>query len=440
VPAPGATGTMTIADSLTYDSANDVGAAGSEIQDVTIWTNSSTARAEGHATRPLIRLNPAGTEWVFTGADGGKLNLEGLFVSGGDIVLKGKFDKVTISCCTFDPGNSGESAQPATVFLKSIDQRDLVATRLWVEAEIRELNVDRSIIGQVRTRLGGDVETLTITDSIVQGIRTSGFGPLEIKDIKDPGGLALTLGHADRDFSLYLRNQFSIRAQKLLTRFEGAEPDAALLRTMVRVLNREIARTKLYDPKLFRGITLAPATTRLIAEDPSGADLVRLNRLLLEDAFPLELADSALALKSGEVRLVRSTVMGSAYVHRLDASESILDGMFVVDDYQHGCVRFSAWTTGSILPRKYESVEVAPDSPLFVSRVFGQPGYSQLMETVDAAIQPGQANTTIAEGAQNRSEMGAFAREKNPIKERSLKIKYDEYMPIGLVPIIIHVT
>jgi len=62
------------------------------------------------------------------------------------------------------------------------------------------------------------------------------------------------------------------------------------------------------------------------------------------------------------------------------------------------------------------------------------------METVDSAILPGQANTTIAEGSQNGSEMGAFAREKYPIRERSLRIKYEEFMPIGLVPVFIHVT
>ena len=36
--------------------------------------------------------------------------------------------------------------------------------------------------------------------------------------------------------------------------------------------------------------------------------------------------------------------------------------------------------------------------------------------------------------------MGAFAREKNPIKERSLLIKYQEFMPLGLVPVVVHVT
>ena len=36
--------------------------------------------------------------------------------------------------------------------------------------------------------------------------------------------------------------------------------------------------------------------------------------------------------------------------------------------------------------------------------------------------------------------MGAYARDKNPIKERSLLIKYQEFMPLGLVPVIIYVT
>jgi hypothetical protein len=103
-------------------------------------------------------------------------------------------------------------------------------------------------------------------------------------------------------------------------------------------------------------------------------------------------------------------------------------------------VRFSAWATGSILPRKYESVEVAPNSPLFTSRAFGQPGYAQLLQSADSSIISGGARPSIIEGAEDGSEMGAFAREKNPIKERSLKVKYEEFMPLGLAPVIIYVT
>ena len=52
----------------------------------------------------------------------------------------------------------------------------------------------------------------------------------------------------------------------------------------------------------------------------------------------------------------------------------------------------------------------------------------------------GAKDATISTGAQDGSEMGAFARDKNPIKERSILIKYQEYMPLGLVPVIIDVT
>ena len=114
--------------------------------------------------------------------------------------------------------------------------------------------------------------------------------------------------------------------------------------------------------------------------------------------------------------------------------------MTTVEDAQHGCVRFSAWATGSVLPRPYESVEVAPQAPLFTSRRFGEAGYGQLLQGVDSAILSGAEGATLSAGAQNGAEMGAFAGEKNPIKERSLLIKYDEFMPLGLIPVVIYVT
>jgi hypothetical protein len=161
--------------------------------------------------------------------------------------------------------------------------------------------------------------------------------------------------------------------------------------------------------------------------------------LLLEESFPVALAQAALALGSGEAALSRTTVLGRAFVHRIEASECILDDFTVVEDTQHGCVRFTAWPAGSVLPRQYESVQINAQSPLFTSREFGQPGYGQLLASADLAIISG-AGGAILQGAQDGSEMGAFAREKNPIKESSILIKYQEYMPLGLAPVLIRVT
>jgi hypothetical protein len=303
------TGTLTILDSLTYTEVSDV----VNIQKITLRTENNT--------RSLIRLpapNPNIKEWIFKGDAGSEVILEGLFISGGDLVLRGNFNQVTFRNCTFDPGEFGH---------KSVDGRDLIPCRIWVEGKIHQLTIDRCIMGPIRTRKdtdgsNGAIAILTVTDSILQSLDT----------------------------------------------------------------------------------------------------------------------EQVIALPSGKVNLTRCTVLGAASIEQLEASECILDGVITVQNYQQGCVRFSAWITGSILPRPYESVGIAPMTALFTSRRFGQPGYAQLQLGIDAAIISGKAGATITAGSQDGSEMGAFAGEKYPIKERSLRIKYEEYMPLGLIPVIIYVT
>jgi hypothetical protein len=262
--------------------------------------------------RPLLRLD-AGATWTLTGTGAAaSLLLDGLFVSGGgDLVLSGTFDQVTLSCCTLDPG-TWDAATHA--WATAADGRPLAPTRLRIQGSIRELVLDRCITGPTFTEGAGRIEHLTIRESIVQAAR--------------PGEAAITLA-------------------------------------------------------------------------------------------------------AGEVALSRTTVLGAAQVHRLDASECILHEVVTVDDCQHGCVRFTAFATGSTLPRQYESVAVPPRAALFGSRRFGQPDYAQLVAA---------AGPAIAEGAEDGSEMGAFWRERCAIKERSLLIKYQEYLPLGLEPVVIHAT
>src|ERR1019366_1667264 len=58
---------------------------------------------------------------------------------------------------------------------------------------------------------------------------------------------------------------------------------------MVDNLNRLIAGPSLYDPALFQDVVLRPETDELRKSSPKGAELARLNRMLLEDAYPREL-------------------------------------------------------------------------------------------------------------------------------------------------------
>jgi hypothetical protein len=361
--------------------------------------------------------------------------LDGVFVSGGDLVIANDFASVTLTCCTLDPGNVG-----STGFAQSADGRDLRPCRVWVEGHVRQFNIDRSICGPVRTRNGGLIETLTVNDSILQAIPT-GSGALAPSSVKDPGLLAARLRDGADPLSIFLANGLSPAIRKQLAKFKGrTAPPPALLQGIVDGLDALINGPLLFDPTRFAGVRLSPETAALLAAKPTGADLVRLNRLLLDDAYPVALADAVFASGDGLVQLNRTTIFGRAWVHQLEASNSILDGLVFVDDYQHGCVRFTAWDPRSVVPKQYQSVAVPADSAYFGSRIFGQPEYAQLLPGADALIVAPPVNGSILQGAEDGSEMGAFSREKNPIKERSLLIKFQEFMPLGLVPVIVYVT
>ena len=449
-PIP-ASGTFTISDSLTYDIPNDVTMTG----DITI--------VAANEVRPLLRFAEAADRatWNITGLAGSNLALDGLFVSGFDIVLRGTFDSVTLSCCTLDPGGAASAtlvdqspptAWASSVFAVSADGRDLVPCRLWIEGSIATLTIQRSVTGPIRTRGEGEVDNLCITDSIVQGIRTAGWGPFDKEDIKDPARLERILRAAEDPVSKYLGQSPAI--QKWLQSIASSPPSPphwmdAALDPLVDALNKLVSGPSLYkhNGSAFAGVPLSETTRTLRREvEFSSSAVPELNRSLLEDAYPLELADAAMALANGDVSLSRCTILDRMNVHRLDASECILHDLAVVDDTQHGCVRFSSWTTYSVLPRQYESVQTAPGADLFTSTDFGQPGYCQLLQTADlqiagsGGIAVASAPPSILSGAENGSEMGAFCLQQNSIKAQALLIKYQEYMPFGLVPVLIYVT
>jgi hypothetical protein len=430
LPALPTSGTTTIEDSQTYDSPAAVAA----IQDLTL-------RA-GNEQRPLIRLD-RWTPWRLTGSSSSSgLTMDGAFISGGDVVIAGDLDTITLTCCTLDPGSSGGSQNPPAILADSVQGQPLWPTRLWVEGNVRMLEIERCVVGPIRTRSGGDIETIQIRDSIVQGIRTEGFG--DFIELKDPDRLVRRLQAQTDPLSSYLWSQLTQSQQAISSYLSGGanHPTLGQVAPLVAAdLNALIkAGSSIYSESRFARVRLEPAARALAQAPSSGPSLVRLNRVLLESAYPTELADLAIAATTGTTVLERCTVLGPAALHRLEASECILDDRVVVEDVQHGCVRFSAWATGSVLPRRYESVEVAASAPLFASDDFGQPGYAQLLGNADRHIIQPSEGASIREGGPAGSEMGAFAKEINAIRERSLLIKYQEFMPLGLSPVVVNVT
>jgi hypothetical protein len=434
---PGA-GTVTFADSFSYAGLADAAVTGA-----------LTIRA-GARQRPLIRM--AGGQVTLTGSAGSSLTLDGVFLSGGDVVLRGAFGTVTLSCCTLDPGSASADANTQslplpTPFADAADGRPLVPTRIWIEGSVGTLTADRCVLGPLRTRGSGVVETVCISNSVIQAIATSTETMIADSDVKDPGRFARRLQQGvdpvSARFGSLAPGIGALLGGQSSPPFSQPPPPASDFAPLVVLINGLISGASIYDPAAFADVALSGRTRALLANP--GPSSAALNRALLDDAFRLELADLALGFADGTVCLSRCTVLGEIAVHRLDASECILQRFVQTDDTQDGCVRFTAWADGSVLPRKYESVRITDGAPIFTSTDFGRPGFCQLLPLCDDAILPpatptGAAQNTISQGAYDGSEMGAYAREKNPIKVRALLIKFQEFMPAGLIAVPVNVT
>jgi subfamily B ATP-binding cassette protein MsbA len=128
-------------------------------------------------------------------------------------------------------------------------------------------------------------------------------------DLKDPLGLARRLTLKPDAVSALLSSKVDAAAQQALAQYQlsNAVPDqvqAALL----GVLNLTLVGQPIYEEGRFRTVALRPETRKLLEHTPQGKDLVRLNRLLLEDAYPQELASRSLPASTQKLQSLPPSV------------------------------------------------------------------------------------------------------------------------------------
>jgi hypothetical protein len=405
--------TLKIDDSLTYTGPT---------QTLTVPAGCTVAVTAESGQRPVLRwttgtaFTPA--TWTITGNGSSAtgtptiLVLEGLWLVGADVILKGTFDAVYLRMVTLDPGTATPPGTAASFFETAIDNQPLSPTTLWVEGSVTTLTIERTITGPIRTRNGGIVATLTATDSVLQSIPTHAVTtstPMAAAPtLFDAASLAASLKFQTDPLAVTALTGDAALATALDAYAVNTSPDGALIALMLTAIQQ-------------------------------------FSQAQAEAAWPLALADLALGFSEGAVSLCRCTVLGPTYTHLLSASESILDDVAIVEDAQAGCVRFTAYASGSTLHEPFRSVQIAPGSPLFRTRDFDQPEYVRLRDDADSFIlAPGTATNccsnesvaeSILEGAQNGSEMGVYCLARVPLKRRGLALKFEEYAPIGQLPV-----
>jgi hypothetical protein len=94
--------------------------------------------------------------------------------------------------------------------------------------------------------------------------------------------------------SVFLRTRLSAATQKAMADHDGVLANPAPLQmALVQDLNVLLAGPSIFEARRFAEVPLRAETKQLLAAKPQGAELRRLNRLLLEDAYPLEVLRSA---------------------------------------------------------------------------------------------------------------------------------------------------
>jgi len=110
-------------------------------------------------------------------------------------------------------------------------------------------------------------------------------------DITDLQSFAAKLARKPDAVSGYLGKRLDQAATAALPQYDGsAAASNHLAGLLITALNKIVAGPSIYEDARFAAVKLRPETLRLLNRNSEDGGVVRLNRLLLEDAFPMELA------------------------------------------------------------------------------------------------------------------------------------------------------
>lgn len=116
---------------------------------------------------------------------------------------------------------------------------------------------------------------------------------LEVGELRDSASLAVKLRDRHDPLSDYITSQLLPETQQMLKSADGTNPlPETDQRRLIDELNgvRLLRGPSLYDEQRFAQVKLTDETQRFIKLNPQGDDLIRLNRVLLEEAYPTEIA------------------------------------------------------------------------------------------------------------------------------------------------------
>jgi len=112
-------------------------------------------------------------------------------------------------------------------------------------------------------------------------------------DLSNPGSLAKKISDKADPVSAYLAQKLDDSGTNAVAGLTSTDANAkAAIGAFAKSLSKVLAGPSIYDAKRFADVHLSPRTEELLKTQPAGGELMHLNRLLLEDAYPTEIAKS----------------------------------------------------------------------------------------------------------------------------------------------------
>jgi hypothetical protein len=116
---------------------------------------------------------------------------------------------------------------------------------------------------------------------------TKWFVPTDILDLK---GLAAKIKEPKDPFSEFLLGRIQPETRKILQEWNGAKASSTRLRNaLIHDFIQLVNDSAVYEPARFAQVELSQEARSLAESKPQGRDLVRLNKMLIEESYPDEL-------------------------------------------------------------------------------------------------------------------------------------------------------
>lgn len=232
----------------------------------------------------------------------------------------------------------------------------------------------------------------------------------------DPGGHRVLDGtaeghRADIRTALHLREPYG---------FSDPDEEVAFDQTPEIVVQRSVCGPLLLDRgyRLWISDSIVDAGAG-VRDDPA-------------DALALSNATDAADGWGPPTHVQGATFLGQARAERLDGRGGIWVHRLQVLDHQRGCIRYSYFSgANDRLPQNVGCVSGTDAVLRFASEVFGEPSYGQLAHVSDFRIR---------ERGPGDNAMGAFGWLQEAHKWRNLQVRFREFMPVGVRPLLVPVT